>query len=122
MSTGESNQLVESPYDKLAGLSGGNISQMSLEHNTRVTKLEDKDNAKFVIFADLECQKCGNKNTKLYPPPGIPYNEFVYDEVKLICPCGNKYKATPNFSVNANWKGFENMVMVMVMVIINSIP
>ena len=68
--------------------------------------IQDKVNANLVIFTHLDCSTCGNKDTKQYDAPGIPYNEYVYDELKLICSCGNKYNCKPIFGVSTDWKGF----------------
>ena len=73
--------------------------------------MEDKDNAKRVIFAELECQNqvCNNKDIKQYPAPGILYGDYMHDIIGFTCSnCGSPCKDFPSFSVNANWKGFDN--------------
>ena len=71
--------------------------------------MEDKNkksvSGNLVIYTNLVCEntQCKNKKiiTKQYPAPGIPFDEYIYDSVKLICAdCGNKYKDNPVFGVN----------------------
>ena len=63
--------------------------------------MEDKNkksvSGNLVIYTNLVCEntQCKNKEiiTKQYPAPGIPFDEYIYDSVKLICAdCGNNSK------------------------------
>jgi hypothetical protein len=68
--------------------------------------LNNEDNGKLVIFAQVKCQngKCGYIETKQYTPPGIPYNEYVYDSINFRCSkCKSTCKETPSFSVTPNF-------------------
>ena len=67
-----------------------------------------EDNVQLVIFTHLDCPSCGNKDIKQYDAPGIPYGDYIHDEVKLTCNCGNKYNCKPVFGVSTDWKGFDN--------------
>ena len=82
-----------------------------LPNDPHFAELENKDNGNRVIFTELPCQNelCGNKDIKQYPVPGILYGDYVHDIIGFKCTnCGSACKDFPSFSVNANWKGFDN--------------
>jgi hypothetical protein len=68
-------------------------------------KIKKNVSGNLVIYTSLVCEniQCKNKEiiNKQFEAPGIPYDVYIHESIKLTCPtCGSKYKDSPFFGVS----------------------